>query len=159
MISTEIDSDYTFPNATDKFYNQHDVQQIANGNIILIDNGADRPASEGSFSRAAEYYVNHINKTVTLVWEFLPYLPDGTAVQCFHGGSVSLSDSGVRYASFPCDGTSSHNECSIVAFEISSDGSTIATLQFQNVVASTEKFIGSYRVEPWTTIAGERLAR
>lgn len=156
MISTEIDSDYTFPNATDQFYNQHDVQELVDGNLIMIDNGSDRPSEYGSFSRAAEYYVDHSAKTVSLIWEYLPYLPDGTAVECFHGGSVTIiPDSDIRYASFPCD--SGGASCSIVAYEIGPNQSTIATMVFGYVVESGEKTVGSYRAEPWPSIAGERL--
>ena len=156
MISVEIPSAYTFPNETDKFYNQHDVQELPNGNLILIDNGADRPTRQGSFSRAAEYVVDHEAKTVSLIWEYLPVLPDGTQITCFHGGSITIfgEQNSKRVASFPCDNQHDSNECSIVAFEIE-DNQTTATLQFSNVIAAGEKFIGSYRVEPWKTINGE----
>lgn len=162
MISCEIDSEYTFPNVSDKFYNQHDVQQLPNGNIILIDNGADRPAAQGGeYSRTAEYVIDHDAKTVELVWEFVPHFPDGANVVCFHGGSITFLDNDpnakVRFASFPCDEPDNGKTvCSITAFEIDENGNQLAFVEFQNIVASGEKFIGSYRVEPWSSIDGEQ---
>jgi len=159
MVSVEIDSDYTFPNETDQFYNQHDVQQLPNGNIILIDNGADRPARLGVFSRAAEYVIDHQAKTVELVWEFLPQL-NGAQLTCFHGGSVVYkpweSDAPIRFVSFPCDNPSDQGNCAIVAYESDEQGNQLAFISISNQKSSSEAMIGSYRVEPLTSIQGER---
>jgi len=156
MVSSEIPCNYTFPNATDKFYTQHDVQQLPNGNVILIDNGGTRPAEYGEFSRAAEYEIDHVARTVSLIWEFIPYLIDGTQLICFHGGSITLleNEEHKRFASFPCDNFATSGRCTIVAYEIEND-ELIATIQFNHVSDANEKFIGSYRAEPWRSIAGE----
>jgi len=159
MVSVEIPSEYTFPNQTDQFYNQHDVQQLPNGNIILIDNGADRPVRFGNFSRAAEYAIDHDAKTVHLVWEFLPQL-NGEQLTCFHGGSVVFepyeSDAPIRFASFPCDNPSTQGGCAIVAYETDADGNELAFINIANQLSSSEALIGAYRVEPLASIQGER---
>ena len=53
------------------FSKQHDVRRLENGNILLFDNGNNHnPAT----SRAVEYEIDEINKTLTLIWEYLnPY--------------------------------------------------------------------------------------
>ena len=48
-------SDFTFLNPSDSFYHEHYVRMLENGNLLLMDNGNGRPASEGGqYSRALE---------------------------------------------------------------------------------------------------------
>ena len=64
-------SDFTFPNPDDRFYEQHTAQQLSNGNILLFDNGNDRPNEEGGqYSRPLELELDHGNKTARAVWDF-----------------------------------------------------------------------------------------
>jgi hypothetical protein len=49
------------------FYGQHDAHVIANGNLLLFDNGVEHTPNE---SRAAEYAIDTKTNTATLVWEF-----------------------------------------------------------------------------------------
>ena len=95
-------------------------------------------------------------KTISLIWEFLPTLADGTPLVCFHGGSIVVhrENSKKRFVSFPCDNTATKKICSIAAYEIEDDVA-VATIQFSRVVSTNEKFIGSYRAEPWNSIYGE----
>jgi len=50
------------------FNKQHDVRRIDNGNITLFDNGTTH---EPMLSRAVEYQLDEINKTATLIWEYV----------------------------------------------------------------------------------------
>ena len=64
-------SDFTFPNPTDRFYEQHTAAQLENGNILLFDNGNDRPNEEGGqYSRPLELELDHTRKTARAVWQF-----------------------------------------------------------------------------------------
>jgi hypothetical protein len=54
---------------------QHDVRQLANGDLTLFDNHGDAQANVAVPSRGVEYTVDEINKTVTKVWEYQPSAP------------------------------------------------------------------------------------
>jgi hypothetical protein len=58
---------FTFLNDTLKFSHQHCVRRLPNGHIILFDNGNYHPTP---FSRAVEYSVDEIAKTVELKWQY-----------------------------------------------------------------------------------------
>ena len=65
------DSDYAFPDPKDRFYGQHTPSELPNGNILLFDNGLNRPDSEGGeYSRALELRLDHENRTAVKVWEY-----------------------------------------------------------------------------------------
>ena len=70
------DSDYSFPNPGDRFYGQHSAAQLPNGNILVFDNGAQRPATEGGeYSRALELRLDHDSGAAVKAWEYR-YHPD-----------------------------------------------------------------------------------
>ena len=54
------------------FSKQHDVRRLENGNILVFDNGNQH---NPPLSRIVEYQVDEVNKTATLVWEYIN--PDG----------------------------------------------------------------------------------
>ena len=65
------DSDYEFPDPTDRFYHQHTASQLANGNILLFDNGSGRPDAEGGeYSRALELRLDDAAGTAVKAWEY-----------------------------------------------------------------------------------------
>ena len=67
------DSDFVFPNPADRFYGQHTAAQLANGNILLFDNGWRRPEAEGGhYSRALELRLDAAAGTAVKVWEYRP---------------------------------------------------------------------------------------
>ncbi len=67
------DSDYEFPDPADRFYGQHTAAQLANGNVLLFDNGWTRPAAEGGeYSRALELRLDDHAGTAVKVWEYRP---------------------------------------------------------------------------------------
>jgi hypothetical protein len=61
------DSDYLIPEK-DRFSHQHAPELLENGDILLFDNGNHRLPEE--FSRVAEYRLDHIRKTASIVWEY-----------------------------------------------------------------------------------------
>ncbi len=64
-------SDFTFPNPSDKFYHEHYVRMLENGNLLLFDNGNGRPAAEGGlYTRALELALDWKSMTATKVWEY-----------------------------------------------------------------------------------------
>jgi hypothetical protein len=54
-------------NAPLYFSYQHHIQRLPNGNITFFDNGNQKSQH---FSRAVEYKIDEVNKTVDLVWEY-----------------------------------------------------------------------------------------
>ena len=65
------DSDYAFPDPSDRFYAQHTAAQLPNGNILLFDNGLGRPVDrEERYSRALELRLDEETKTAVKVWEY-----------------------------------------------------------------------------------------
>ena len=70
------DSDYSFPEPRDRFYGQHAATQLPNGNILLFDNGRQRPDAEGGeYSRALELRLDRNSGVAVKVWEYR-YRPD-----------------------------------------------------------------------------------
>ena len=65
------DSDYEFPNPRDRFYGQHTAAQLANGNVLLFDNGLLRHEVEGGrYSRALELRLDAAAGAAVKVWEY-----------------------------------------------------------------------------------------
>ncbi len=63
-----VRSDFTFVNdPRGGFSKQHYARMLPNGNVLLYDNGNDGATQE---SRAAEYQLDLVAKTATLVWEY-----------------------------------------------------------------------------------------
>ncbi len=64
-------SNFTFPNPNDKFYHEHYVRMLDNGNLLLLDNGDGRPAAEGGqYTRALELALDWSSMTASKVWEY-----------------------------------------------------------------------------------------
>jgi len=64
-------SDFAFPDPSDRFYHEHYVRMLDNGNLLLLDNGNGRPAAEGGqYSRALELALDWDSMTATKVWEY-----------------------------------------------------------------------------------------
>ena len=89
--------DYRFPNPADRFYGQHTAAQLANGNILLFDNGVDRPDSEGGhYSRALELRLDDAAGTAVKAWEYRPE-PD---VYSIHSSSAYRLSNGNTLVNF-----------------------------------------------------------
>ena len=64
-------SDFTFPDPSDRFYHEHYVRMLENGNLLLFDNGNGRPAAEGGlYTRALELALDWNSMTAVKVWEY-----------------------------------------------------------------------------------------
>lgn len=77
-------SDFRFENPADRFVFQHSARQLANGHLLVFDNGGGpsqshmRPAEFGVFSRAIEYEIDYEAKVLRKVWEYR-HAPDISA--------------------------------------------------------------------------------
>lgn len=58
---------FKFINDDIGFSHQHDIRMLPNGNITLFDNGNFHSPH---FSRAVEYKLDEVNKTIELVWQY-----------------------------------------------------------------------------------------
>jgi hypothetical protein len=92
-------SDFTFLNESDKFYHQHDAQILPNGNVLLFDNGNNRP--EGEYSRGLELGLNFTTKTVRKVWEGKLQLYSDLYCFSYGGGSIQRLGNGNTLVQFP----------------------------------------------------------
>ena len=59
-LSSQLESDFMFANPRDAFYQPHDVIELPNGNLLVIDDGTNRPGcydrvTAECFSRAVMY--------------------------------------------------------------------------------------------------------
>jgi len=86
---------FTFLNDTVPFYGQHDIRRNANGNITFFDNGYRVLGAPYHGCRAVEYQLDEVNKTATLVWD---YVYDSTMysratgnVQCLPNGNILVN--------------------------------------------------------------------
>ena len=87
-------SDYEFPDPADRFYGQHTASQLANGNVLVFDNGWLRPDAEGGqYSRALELRLDDQAGTAVKVWEYRPdpdifSLGSGSAYRLRNGSTL-----------------------------------------------------------------------
>ena len=58
---------FTFVNDPDRFHHQHSARRLANGHLLLYDNGNFHTPP---YSRAVEYALDEENLTATLVWQY-----------------------------------------------------------------------------------------
>ena len=66
------DSDFDFPNPSDRFNLPHTATQLPNGNVLLFDNRAAPPDGGEEYSRALELRLDFDAKTAVKAWEFSP---------------------------------------------------------------------------------------
>ncbi|MFZ0546760.1 MAG: arylsulfotransferase family protein [Candidatus Promineifilaceae bacterium] len=79
-------NEFTFTNDIG-FDTQHNINRLENGNITIFDNGTNH---EPPHSRAIEYEMDEIAKTVTLVWSY----PDDTSIFSTIMGNVQRLPNG-----------------------------------------------------------------
>ena len=116
---------FTFVNEPIAFSHQHCVRRLANGNIILFDNGNFRTPQ---FSRAVEYAIDEAQKTATLVWQYR-HNPDVFTVAA---GSAQRFSNGNTLIGW---GTASPT-----LTEVAADGSLVSELTFDSGVGSYRAF-------------------
>ena len=76
---------FRFANDPEGFTYQHDASRLANGNILIFDNGNFKPGER--YSRVVEYQIDDINLVATKVWE---YKSNDAIVSDFMGGAQRL---------------------------------------------------------------------
>ena len=132
-----------------QFQGQHTVQQLANGHLLMFDNGRDRLGADRS-SRALELELDDVHHTANQVWSFVP----SPLLYALYVGSVRRQANGNTIVHF---GTSTGYRGAtgpVSTFEVALDGNTLWRL----VIESMGGVGISYRDEPLTTIAGEHNA-
>jgi hypothetical protein len=63
-------SSFTFADPSDAFRAQHGAEELANGRVLMFDNGNFRP--EGEYSRALELQLDFTTMTARKAWEYRP---------------------------------------------------------------------------------------
>ena len=64
-------SDYDFQDPGNRFYGLHTASELANGNVLVFDNGTERSVYEGGeYSRALELRLDRDSGSVTKAWEY-----------------------------------------------------------------------------------------
>jgi hypothetical protein len=97
-------SDFAFSNPADRFYHQHFVRMLDNGNLLLMDNGNRRPAAEGGlYSRALELALDWDSMTATKVWEYRHGVGSGAYKYADKVGSAQRLDNGNTLVLFGAD--------------------------------------------------------
>ena len=68
------DSDFDFPEWSDRFAGQHTATELPGGNVLMFNNYASLPADEGGaiYSRALELSLDFESGTAAKAWEFNP---------------------------------------------------------------------------------------
>lgn len=131
-------------NAPYYFARQHNIKRLVNGNVTLFDNGEFHSPW---YSRAAEYKLDEVNKTATLLSEYR-YASGNISTQAA-GNAAKLSDGG-WFVGYGILNPGSQVMRNIV--EVHADGSTAFELSLpKNVIA--------YRVskQPWRELIQKTL--
>jgi hypothetical protein len=135
-----VTSDFEFDPPDGRFWSQHDVTMLSNGNLFVMDNGDTRPGCNAHkvdgncWSRGAEYFLNFTSMRAQMVWEFRPNHPldEGGSSQAFlyskAKGSVTEVSDGSRLIAFPAvvwyDETSSQSYHNVSFFIYQVDDSS-----------------------------------
>jgi hypothetical protein len=110
------------------FSHQHTVQRLADGTILMFDNGNLRP---GGASRAVKYRINEVTKTAERVWEYDRF---GSVVSQSMGSAEELSNGNVVIGW-------GNNTSGLVLTEVTPSGDVVA-----EIVADPGYPSSSYRV-------------
>ncbi len=126
---------------------QHALNLLPNGNLLLFDNGLRRNYDpKPSYSRAVEYKIDEVNRTVTQVWQYGKergvemYSPITSDVDVLANGNRLITSGNIRASGKPghakmVEVTYPDNE---VVFE--------ADLYFQDALGTKEKSWGQFDI-------------
>ena len=141
------DSDFDFPDPSDRFDTQHTATQLPNGNI---------PGGEGHYSRALELRLDFDAMTAVKAWEFSPDPPIYARIF----SSAYRLDNGNTLINF------GHSEdpanVPIAVIEVDADGREIFRLETIDPTVAEEASIGPsrYRANPGPeSVIGETMLR
>ena len=162
-------SSIAFERDADMFYSPHDAKQLANGNVLVVDDGASRPGcyeqeTVDCFSRALMYKIDTDAKVARVVWQFS--FPVGLGASRWNataladapyynncGGSVDRLPNGHYLVAFTAvEATRDWNpSASMYAFEVDGRGKALTML----VIPNGDSTDGGYRLRAWSAIDGE----
>ena len=148
------DSDYDFPNRGDRFYGQHTASQLANGNVLLFDNGWSRPEAEGGrYSRALELRLNDAAGAAVKVWEhrLTPgvYAPTGGSAYRLPNGNTLINFS-----------ERDHAEPPLIVVEVDAAGNEVFRFENLGWYEAAPRFPARYRAYGGgAAIMGETVLR
>ena len=147
------DSDYEFPNPGDRFYGQHTATQLANGNVLVFDNGFGRPEAEGGpYSRALELRLDAAAGTAVKVWEYR-HTPD---VYSPRGGSAYRLGNGNTLVNFST--VEDHlTDAPLVAVEVNAAGAEVFRVETFDATPPADRSLGTFGVIE--AIMGETVLR
>lgn len=127
-----VNNQFTFTNDTlDNFVgfsHQHNVTRLANGNLLMFDNGNMKSTT---YSRAVEYQINETSKTATKVWSY----SNTPATYSYQMGSVQRMSNGNTLIGWGGIGGGDHD---VVATEVDESGNKVFEM--------TSNTFASYRV-------------
>lgn len=89
---------FQFLDNSPRFFHQHDIRRLANGNLLLYNNWNSLPPSANAFSMAMEYKLDEINKTARLVKSFRTN-PDQYGVAMGSAQRLDNGNTGVGWGS------------------------------------------------------------
>ena len=137
-------SSYEFADPTDRFYFPHTAAELPNGNILLFDNGRDRPEEEGGeYSRALELALNTYDLIAVKVWEYR-HTPD---LYSLSRSSAYRLPSGTTLINFETKDSDPQR----VIVEADAGGAVVWQADLRSPTIRN-----SYRAYPADTIMGER---
>lgn len=132
----------------DRFYGQHDVHELDNGNILMFDDGSSRPESEGGpYARAIEYALDLENKKLIKIWEFRPKKD----LKCDNNGSARRLKNGHTVVCFGA----SNLDVKHIFETCKADNKAIGDLSVSNKMPNVQFTV--YRAVPIESILGETL--
>ena len=139
--------DFTFPNPADRFYHQHSAKELANGNILLFDNGNGRPEEEGGeYSRALELKIDLRRMTAVSAWEYR-HTPDLLSTCCSNVTRLPSGNTAVLFT-----GDFGEDRCcrNHTVVEVDSSANKLWEMQMRSPGQETQ-----YRIYPIFSIDGE----
>jgi len=125
------------------FAYQHDVRQLPNGDITVFDNQGTQ--EDPAPSRAIEYRIDEVHKTVTKVWQ---YQPSPTIFTTFMGDTHSLAD-GNTFLDWGSPFTQSGYEY-VSMTEVNPDDQVLFQLAFDQPFVSYRAFRSPWQGFPLT---------
>ena len=153
-------SDFSFPTPADKFYHEHFVRMLDNGNLLMLDNGNGRPPFEGGrYTRALELALDWQSMTARKVWEYRH--PSGNDAASAHKyadkvGTAQRLDNGNTIVLFGADidpvtlAARNPQTFTLVEADSQPEANPVAVLDFQMPAANPV-----YRALPVTSLFGE----
>ncbi|KAH8067049.1 hypothetical protein JL720_12559 [Aureococcus anophagefferens] len=158
---------YAFEDDDEKFYDPHSALQLPNGDLLVIDDGDDRPGcatanTSGCYSRAIAYELDAAARVAKVRWQFeWPSALDvnfktDDLYNLVGGSAAALANGDYLVAFTSLDDTNKYDSRGTAfAFEVNVDGrSTVTTVAIPTPKADQDRQ-AAYRLVPWDSVGGE----